>query len=118
MEVQPMRRILTTGFVIVALVTACGDDETSDDNAQHVSREEFGSDGRTWPLTIDDATVQCDNGAAILRTPDGEEFSLNGVAISRGVSDISDSDIVVPGDTEGTHLSTGDLTAAAIELCD
>lgn len=55
-------------------------------------------------------------GGAILRTSDGGEFPLNGVTTSRGIADISGSDVVVPGEVEATHRSTGDLTAAAIEL--
>lgn len=83
---------------------------------RHVSRAEFESAGHEWPLTVDHGTIECRNHRAAFVDPTGRRWALNGTAQKYlpKIEPIWRENPVIPG----TRVNLGQLTSAAVELCD
>lgn len=83
----------------------------------NVSSDEFGAD---WPLTVDSGDLRCEGsdgfGAVVLTDPDGNEYGVNGVALSQGYPPI---DPIWKDNPElaGLKISIGPLIDRGLSLC-
>jgi hypothetical protein len=79
-----------------------------------VTQAEFGPG---WPLTVASGTLRCEAETAIVfRTPDGNDFAVNGSATSLGYADIEP---IWAADPSGAapKLSLGPLVDLGLMLC-
>src|SRR5690606_37758795 len=111
---------------LVLAVAGCGAGSSSTDGAV-VTREQFEERGLTWPLTVDEGELRCED-EAITITVDGTVYGLTGFAKARGAQPI---DPVWADDTELARefeeaggdvsfipkISLHDLTSVGRELC-
>ncbi|MGY1825784.1 MULTISPECIES: DUF2511 domain-containing protein [unclassified Blastococcus] len=118
-----------SGFLILLLVVAAvvygctriGGGDSSGSSAGEVgevSRAEFEGEGRTWPLTVDRGTLDCEPGSRVTFTADGTTYAVNGTA--KGSGEWADIDPIWADDGSGLDLkvSIGDLIEAGLALCD
>jgi len=133
-----MMRGLLHSIAAVALLAGCSDvgvdtdadtttsqateDEPTEDEPTeeevppgYVSRAEL---GRKWPLTVDDGTLSCDADAVVFTAPDGDEYGVNGTALTAGYDRIDP--IWAPDKALGMGLKKdiGPLIDRGLALCD
>lgn len=103
------RAILAACLAVAVSLTGCGEG--------NVSSDEFGSD---WPLTVDSGDLRCEGsegfGAVVFTDPGGDEYGLNGVALSQGYPPI---DPIWKNDPDlaGLKISIGALIDRGLSLC-
>ena len=111
---------------LVLTVAGCGAGGGSSTDGV-VTREQFEERGLTWPLTVDEGELRCEDGAITI-TVDGTVYALTGFAKARGAQPI---DPVWADDTELAKeieeaggdisfipkISLYDLTSVGKELC-
>jgi len=69
-----------------------------------------------WPLTVSEGVVRCEGSAVIFRTPDGENYGVNGTALSRGLPKIDPiwkKDPAVPG----ARINISPVLDRGLRLC-
>ena len=100
----PLLFVLATA----AALTGCGSD------GRDVSRSGFEADGKTWPLTVDEATLSCD-GMAVFAEVDGKRYAVNGTAKARAaiLNPIWADDPNMPG----LKIDMSDLIDEGLALC-
>lgn len=85
--------------------------------SQYVSREDFESDGKTWPLKTEGGSVMCFTPrlAIFVDENDGKAWGLNGPAFSRypAIDPLWSEDPNVPG----AKRNISDLLKEALRLC-
>jgi hypothetical protein len=80
-----------------------------------VSRSEFTSAGRTWPLTVSQGTLFCESGTQIIfTTGNGSAYGVNDAA--QGAGEWNDID-AIRAKVDGHPADLGDLAAAGQQLC-
>ncbi|MCW2537469.1 MAG: hypothetical protein JWQ26_3168 [Modestobacter sp.] len=122
------------GFVVLLLIVAAviygctrlgGDDSSSSSGSSdsagevgEVSRAEFEGEGRTWPLTVDRGTLDCEPANRVIFTADGTTYAVNGTA--KGAGEWPDIDPIWADDGSGLGLKVdiGDLIGAGLALCE
>jgi hypothetical protein len=99
------------------LLSACGGTTGASDGAGHVSKSQFESDGKKWPLTVDSGTLACEPGSRITFTSDGTTYAVNGLA--KGDKKWADIDPIWADDGSGLGLKVNisDLNEAGQALC-
>lgn len=86
---------------------------STDDGGRAITSEDYGVD---WPLTIDGGTLRCEDGAAILETPE-TTYALNAEAQTRELGQ-SLAPVWAPNpESEGARMSTRRLIEHALALC-
>jgi hypothetical protein len=114
-NLRRMTRRLAFALAVPAfLLAGCGSSD-----GEGVSRSNFESSGRTWPLTVDSGTLSCEPGSRVLFTSeDGDVYSVNGLA--KGDGDWLDIDAIWADDGSGLGLKVpmSDLTEAGLDLCE
>jgi hypothetical protein len=107
-----MAALATTGSIFL---TACGG---SANGGGDVSRSQFESDGKKWPLTVDSGTLTCESGSRITFTSGGTTYAVNGLA--KGDHKWADIDPIWADDGSGPDLKVdiSDLIEAGQALCD
>jgi hypothetical protein len=115
-----MTALAITGAV---LLTGCGGSASGegagDGNAEGaVSRAQFQSDGKKWPLTVDSGTLTCESGSRITFSSGDTTYAVNGLA--KGDHKWADIDPIWADDGSGLGLKVdiGDLISAGQALCD
>jgi hypothetical protein len=98
------------------------DPADSGDSSGLVSRAMFGDD---WPFAVDEGTVRCevikiggiDDRPAAIITLNGDDYALNGVAITQGYTELTtESDIWLDNDFGGKKILRP-ITSEALALC-
>lgn len=86
--------------------------------AGEVSRAEFEAEGRTWPLTVDSGTLNCEPASSVTFRAGGTTYAVNGTA--KTMTDLPDIDPIWADDGSGLGLKVdiGDLIEAGLDLCD
>jgi len=103
----------------ITLLTGCGSDSRGDSgDSGDVSRSQFESDGKTWPLTVDSGTLACEPGGRIIFTADGTTYAVNGTAKGDGSWPVIDPIWADDGSGLGLKKDIGDLIGAGQALCD
>jgi hypothetical protein len=97
--------------VAVLALGACGSDS---DDKYRVSRNLIGED---WPLTVDEGTLHCHSHAIVFTDPDGNEWAVNGQAISAGYAEIDPIWADNP-DIDGAKLNLSALNPFGLTICD
>lgn len=105
-------------------VTEQPEAETITDDSSIVNRAQLGEE---WPFTLDEGVIRCeviktegieDQPAAVI-TLDGNDYALNGVAISQGFTELTiDSDIWLDNEVTGAKVMLTPVTQRALALCD
>lgn len=112
--------LLLVGAVVYGCSQLGGDDSSgpSEGEVGEVSRAEFEGEGRTWPLTVDRGTLNCEPGTRVTFTADGTTYAVNGTA--KGSGEWGDIDPIWADDGSGLGLKVniGDLIEAGLALCD
>jgi len=111
---------------LVLAVAGCGaGDGSSTDGV--VTREQFEERDLTWPLTVDEGELRCED-EAITITVDGTVYAVNGLAKARGAQPIDPvwaDDIELAKEIEEAggdgsfipKISIHDLISVGQELC-
>jgi hypothetical protein len=100
-------------------LTGCGGTTKTDGSANgDVSRAQFESDGKRWPLTVDRGTLDCESGSRITFTSGDTTYAVNGLA--KGDHKWTEIDPIWADDGSGLDLKVdiGDLIEAGQALCD
>jgi hypothetical protein len=96
-------------LIVVLFLVGCG--------GGNVSSEEFGS---SWPLNVDSGDLRCEGskgfGAVVFTDPDGNEYGLNGVALSQGYPPIDPIWKDSP-ELPGLKVSLGPLIDRGLAMC-
>ncbi len=122
------------GFVVLLLIVAVivygctqlgGDDSSSSSGSGdsagevgEVSSAEFEGESRTWPLTVERGTLDCEPANRVIFTAGGTTYAVNGTA--KGAGEWPDIDPIWADDSSGLGLKVdiGDLIDAGLALCD
>jgi len=116
-----MSALAVTGAVLLAGCGASDDGSGTGDGSGNrdgdVSRAQFRSDGKKWPLTVDSGTLSCESGSRITFTSGGTTYAVNGLA--KGDHRWADIDPIWADDGSGLGLKVdiGDLIGAGQALC-
>ena len=124
---QVRGRAATVVLAVAALGVGCAEEADSggDSDAQGKKRTARLSKadvpkGR-WPLTVSEGVVRCEGsggiGSVIFRTAEGEDYGVNGTALSRGLPGIEPiwkKDPAVPG----TRINISPVLDRGLKLCE
>lgn len=99
-------------FTLLALA-GCSSDS---DHERDVSRAEFDSAGKTWPLTVNSGKLTCNANAVTIETG-GTVYAVNGTA--KGRSSGADIASIWSDDPNaaGLKLDISDLVSEGLTLC-
>ena len=91
------------------LATGCGGGNDTLD----VSRDDYGD---AWPLTVDGGTLSCDSSQVVFTDPDGNDYGVNGAAVSAGHPEIDPIWADNP-DIDGAKVVITPLVNDGLDLC-
>lgn len=125
-----VRRAVLTLLAAAALSVGCGDE--SDSSSKSDGDSEAGGSPRTarlsesdvpkgeWPLTVSEGVVRCEGsggiGAVIFRTPGGDDYGVNGTALSRGAAKLEPIWKKDP-DIPGARINISPVLDRGLKLC-
>jgi Protein of unknown function (DUF2511) len=113
--------MVVLAILAVATLTGCGSGSggsssagTSAANGVNLSKSDFGP---AWPLTVDQATVRCENGNAVVLDANGTTYAVNGAAKTE--TDYPDVQAIWRDNPAlpGTKVDIGPVIDAGLKLC-
>lgn len=100
----------------VAKPSAASPTPTPEHPAGYISRETW-TDG-PWPLTVDEAVLECQGDSLVTITAGQSKYALNGAASAQtGLPDYADAIGVPDPDKPGFHLDAKPLIQRGLALC-
>lgn len=106
------RPIASFAAIMVLTIGACGGDDEHEVNPRIAE-----AIGWQWPLTVEEGTLRCENDAVVFTDPDGNEWAVNGQAVTVGYNEIDPIWLDNP-DLDGAKLDIGPLISYGRQFCD